>query len=304
MFIAVKKWLKERLYLDISPEKSKVVNLKKHYSEFLGFKIKIEKKGEKHVTIAHMTDKAKKHAVKQILEKAENIVAQPTAIMVNRYNSTILGMHNYYKIASRVSIDFSNIDFLVRKSLYNKLHFLFGKTGSRSKVYLKYYGTYNPKPIFIAQIALFPIYGVKFSIPRKFTQTICNYTAEGRKIIHDKLININVGNLQYIMENPVKAQSTEYNDNRISLFVGQNGKCAITGKVLEIGNMVVHHIRPKSLGGTHAYANLIWTSTHIHQLIHAIKSETIQRLTGIIKPDEVVISKINKFREKVGNCKI
>ena len=40
IFIAVKKWLKERLKLDVSQEKSKVVNLKKNYSEFLGFKIK------------------------------------------------------------------------------------------------------------------------------------------------------------------------------------------------------------------------------------------------------------------------
>ena len=35
VFIAVKQWLKERLMLDISPEKSKVVNLKKNYSDFL-----------------------------------------------------------------------------------------------------------------------------------------------------------------------------------------------------------------------------------------------------------------------------
>ena len=38
VFIAVKQWLKDRLSLEISEEKSKVVNLKKHYSEFLGFK--------------------------------------------------------------------------------------------------------------------------------------------------------------------------------------------------------------------------------------------------------------------------
>lgn len=40
LFIATQKWLKERLGLDISPEKSKIVNLKKQYSEFLGFKNK------------------------------------------------------------------------------------------------------------------------------------------------------------------------------------------------------------------------------------------------------------------------
>jgi RNA-directed DNA polymerase len=39
VLIAVKKCLKERLGLEINPEKSKVVNLKKNYSDFLGFKI-------------------------------------------------------------------------------------------------------------------------------------------------------------------------------------------------------------------------------------------------------------------------
>lgn len=47
IFIAVKKWLKERLKLEISEEKSKVVNLRKHYSEFLGFKFKAVKKAGK-----------------------------------------------------------------------------------------------------------------------------------------------------------------------------------------------------------------------------------------------------------------
>ncbi|OOM75080.1 group II intron-encoded protein LtrA [Clostridium puniceum] len=43
-FIAIKQWLKERLNLEISPEKSMVVNLRKNYSNFLGFKLKLQKK--------------------------------------------------------------------------------------------------------------------------------------------------------------------------------------------------------------------------------------------------------------------
>jgi len=31
LFIATQKWLKERLGLNISPEKSQIVNLKRHY---------------------------------------------------------------------------------------------------------------------------------------------------------------------------------------------------------------------------------------------------------------------------------
>ncbi len=48
VFIAVKQWLKERLDLEISEEKSKVVNLKKSYSEFLGIKLKAVPKGKEY----------------------------------------------------------------------------------------------------------------------------------------------------------------------------------------------------------------------------------------------------------------
>jgi len=45
MFTAVQKWLNERLGLEISETKSKIVNLKKSSSEFLGFKLWAKFKG-------------------------------------------------------------------------------------------------------------------------------------------------------------------------------------------------------------------------------------------------------------------
>ena len=42
VFIAVKKWLLKRLSLEINEEKSRIVNLKKKYSEFWGFKLKVQ----------------------------------------------------------------------------------------------------------------------------------------------------------------------------------------------------------------------------------------------------------------------
>jgi len=45
IFTASKMWLKERLSLPISEEKSKITNLKKQSSEFLGFNLKMERKG-------------------------------------------------------------------------------------------------------------------------------------------------------------------------------------------------------------------------------------------------------------------
>ena len=55
---AVTQWLKERLRLDVSPEKTRVVDVRRSYSEFLGFKIRLRKKGKKYVVQSHMCDKA------------------------------------------------------------------------------------------------------------------------------------------------------------------------------------------------------------------------------------------------------
>ena len=79
------------------------------------------------------------------------------------------------------------------------------------------------------------------------------------------------------MENPVKSATAEFNDNRISLYSGQQGVCIITNKKLEIGNMEVHHKLPKYMGGKDNYQNLIFITREVHKLIHAVKEETIQK---------------------------
>ena len=57
MYYAVKDFLQTRLHLEISEEKSKVVNLKKNSSEFLGFRIKAhpEKNKEKNTLCCSLT---------------------------------------------------------------------------------------------------------------------------------------------------------------------------------------------------------------------------------------------------------
>jgi len=70
MFIAVKLWLKERLNLEISPEKSKITNLRKKSSEFLGFKIKAVVKGMKRVANSNI----KPSAIIKIMAKGKELI--------------------------------------------------------------------------------------------------------------------------------------------------------------------------------------------------------------------------------------
>ena len=62
-------FLKSRLKLDISPEKSKVVNLRKNSSDFLGLKIKVLPKGKTrygYIAKTDMSDKAIKKVTAEL----------------------------------------------------------------------------------------------------------------------------------------------------------------------------------------------------------------------------------------------
>ena len=69
IFQATKMWLKERLQLDISEEKSKIVNLNVNYSEFLGIKMKTREKKNKKVVKSKLTEKSKTKIIKDIKNK-------------------------------------------------------------------------------------------------------------------------------------------------------------------------------------------------------------------------------------------
>jgi 5-methylcytosine-specific restriction endonuclease McrA len=106
------------------------------------------------------------------------------------------------------------------------------------------------------------------------------------------------------MEYPIRGQSAELNDNRISLYVAQRGKCAICKEPLQIGDMEVHHITPRSKGGKDNYVNLALVTADVHKLIHAIDPDTIEKYLEKLKRCKLNTARLNKLRMLVGNCKI
>lgn len=300
IFKATKEWLKERLHLETSPEKSKVTNLKRNYSEFLGFKWKVKKgKKNKYTNRSHIKDKAKAKITKDLKEKIQKMKKNPVPANVNRYNATIIGLHNYYRPATMVNIDFSEIAFRVSKSLKSRTQEK--RAGPTSAVYEKYYGKYNFKKISVAGILLFPIAGITFKPSRNFSQEINNYSEAGRKALHNK-VKTNEKIMKYLMTNSVTGQGVELHDNRISLYIGQQGKCYISEKELRIGEMEIHHKKPKSQGGSDKYSNLVFVTTRIHRLIHASKEETIEKYEKEMKAlGAAQIKKLNELRVLVGN---
>ena len=106
------------------------------------------------------------------------------------------------------------------------------------------------------------------------------------------------------MQNPVRSATIEYNDNRLSLYCGQQGKCAVTKEELKIGHMHCHHIRPKSKGGDDGYQNLIFVTDIVHKIIHAKTDETIKILLQALEMSPSVMRKLNKYRLLAGNDEI
>src|SRR5699024_4582503 len=87
LFIATRQWVAERLRLEVSPEKCKLVNLQKGYSDFLGFKLKLRPKSGKWVLKSHMADKAQKKCRENIRSAIGRIGREPNQWSVMQFNA-------------------------------------------------------------------------------------------------------------------------------------------------------------------------------------------------------------------------
>ena len=302
-FIAVRQWLNDRLKLQISEEKSKVTNLKKQYTEFLGFKIKAMRKGKKLAVKSHVCDKAIQRISDRLKEQVREIRhpknGRSEYLMVNRYNAIVMGEQNYYATATYVAADFNRIGYelnQVLKCLGKRLK----KEGKlTNKVLKERYGKCK-QVRYIGKHPLLPITYVRHQSPMGKKRTINAYTPEGRAEIH-KNLGIDTRILHLLMRTKGAKRSIEYMDNRLSLYCAQYGKCSITGRMLEYDEIHCHHKVPRKLGGGDEYANLTIVHTDAHMLIHAVKPDTVAKYLQSLNLDSKSLKKLNKLRVKAGN---
>lgn len=304
--LAVTRWLKERLHLDVSEEKTRVVNAKRKYTEFIGFKTKVKKKGTKFVTESHISDKKRvsvttslKQQIKRIAKPKDSKSAQDETF---RYNGMVMGVQNYFRIASHVNLDCKRIAFEVNKTLENRLQS--GKKGRLSRKGRKL-SDYEQKRYGDSAMLrydrntnepIYPIAYVKTKNPMNARHGLTPYTAQGRKLMHKEL-GINTKIMHQLMQSPTSG-SIEYADNRISLYSAQKGKCAVTGKWFETAAEIhCHHKKPVHFGGTDDYSNLTLIKDDVHRLIHAVKKETIEKYLKMLKLTKLQIKKVNALRK-------
>ena len=298
-FHAVKLYLKDRLKLDISPEKSQVVNLRKRKSEFLGFTIRANKKGKGRVAHTGIKEKKKQKIKSEAKQYIKRLKKWPTTEHALRYNSFVLGVHNYFNRATHVNIEFSRLAYDLRAFMYNRLKPIgkYEHPENPSPLYIKFYNV-NFRTFKVAKVYLFPLADVKMVRNMNFSQSLTPFTEEGRVNIYKKLRPDIQREIMQLMESALPNQSVEYMDNRISRYSMKQGKCEITGVYLFASDVHCHHYTPVHLGGNNNFNNLRVLHKDVHKLIHATRKETIDLLMTQLGITENMVKTINQYRSK------
>ncbi len=304
--IAVTQWLMKRLRLEVSEEKTKIVNVKRRYSEFLGFKIKVHPKAGKQVVTSHICDKRLQAEREKLIGQAKQMVCpcygKTELDEIRIYNSMVMGIQEYYKIATAVNLDCRFLNRAVMTVLTSRLKTQTGnrlvKTGRKlTKVEKERYG----KSAMIRYVAgsdepIYPIGYIQHKHAKGYPLGKCYYSPTGRRTVHENL-RINTPLMLKLMRQPSFGYNAEYMDNRISLFSAQWGKCAVTGRDFRtLDEIHCHHKTPKEAGGSDEYGNLILVLKSVHKLIHAKEASVIVRYSTLLNLDQKQMVALNKLR--------
>lgn len=304
-FHAVRLYLKERLQLNISPEKSQIVNLRKRESDFLGFTIKANVKRKKRVAHTGIKRRKREKLKEQAKVHIQRIKDSPNTQNALGFNSFVLGIHNYFNRATHVNLEFSRLAYELKAFLYNRLRPV-GKYGhpiNPSTTYKKFYST-RVKTFKIDGVYLFPIGDVKTVHAMNFSPKLSLYTEEGRKRIYDKLKpNVSI-EISRLLKAKLPNRTVEYMDNRISRFSMKMGKCEITGWNLSANEVHCHHYTPTHLGGLDKFSNLRILHKDIHRLIHRKNTDIISSEIQKFELTDSMINKLNQYRMECGLEKV
>lgn len=306
---AIKQWIGERLQLEISPEKSGITDIRKKYTSFLGFEIKVIRKGKKWVVSSNVSKKALARVRKELkdlivqIQKAKD--GKTLFELVNQYNATVMGVHGYYSVATNVAGNFRRMGSELHDIWHTRCRSSYsltkkGELPKGSSIEVKYGSSSMLR--FINGRPIVPIGAIRTNPPMSMNQKKTPYTPEGRELMHKKL-GVDLRELRILMSQKVGNESLEYYDNRVSLYCAQYGKCAVTRQHLQASDVHCHHKIPKDMGGSDAYDNLIIVSRDIHILIHAVKVETINQYLYLLG-DEKQLQKLNGLRKKCGLSEI
>lgn len=297
-FHAAKNYIEDNLKLDISETKSKITNLRKKKTVFLGIEFKAVAKRGKFVSQSYIPKETISNIQKNIRPLVKGIRMNPIPIRVARLNAYIRGVHNYFEVATQVNKAFNRIAYHSNRVIYNRLKGIaaFHKDNGSNKGYKKS----KFKTISVDGLQAIPIGNVTHSSAMNFSQDHTIYSESSRTKYGHKEKSIHMKKaFAYLERNFVPYRSIELNDNRIRRFAQTSGKCEITGIDMAYCPEMVrcHHIKPRKDGGDDGYRNLIIVHEIAHKLLHATSENIIDKLLKILMLNDEQLVKLNKLRE-------
>ena len=298
---ATKLWLAEHLHLQTSDEKSGITNLRKNYTTFLGIKFKVVPKGDKWIIRSHIADKSKDKVINKLRTVWKDIKNPSKQSEIDKnislYNSMVMGMHNYYCMATMVSADFAEIAYKVNGKSngmnHNNRCFPITKTGEiTSKFIQQKYGK-SKQFRWIKGRMIIPVGYVAYEYPKYKRREVNKYVRKYSDI--ENCISYDV--MKYMMGNAHLYPTLEMADNALSRYIAQKGKCAVTHNALSITDMVCIHIKPCKGGRNDTYRNLIILSKDVSKLVDATENKVIKKLLQNLTLTVEMQEKINKLRK-------
>ncbi len=241
-------------------------------------------------------------------QKILEIQNHTNAEEVKKYNSAVTGIQNYYRIATNVYNNLTEVDYALLRTRNNRLRkkakiVRFGETPSDFKK--KTTGIRDYTKIYrIMDIHMLPITGVHHKSPMNFSQEICNYTEKGRKKIHNNQRAVENSKLKAFQMILNDEDTIEFRNNMVSKFVAQYGKCYITGNELEPENAVGIRIKPKERNGTDDYNNIVIVSKAVIPLIEDIDADYCSNLSEKQKVKLNRLRRARKLKPVKGTCKL
>ena len=319
-----KKFLAKELKLELSDEKTKITQISRKPIKFLGVKIKATKnpnsKTHKNAykTISWPDEeilRAKMKEATKLVKSLKRVTHIGTAIItINKANSIIRGLNNYYCMTSRVNIlmnkyakEYLTVAFeAMRRSKMLHPEWVPANKVENLKELHKRYTTKIPAiKLGTGYIGITSPKFVVYKTPFLKNQEETPYTAKGREIYakRTKTKSILMRSDELLSESYAEViakgkTDTKYNFefymNRAYAFNRDKGRCRCCKKELQATDVQTHHIRPNlALDKINKVSELATLCKSCHIAVHANYE--------LKEYDKKIANKIKRFRKELQN---
>ena len=221
---------------------------------------------------------------------------------IGLYDVMVLGIQNYYRIATCVSLDLRKVHRRVMFVLTNRLRTERGELlkkdgGTMSPFEKERYGD-SAMVRFVdgSERMIYPVAYIKYKTAIAVSPDVCRFTPVGRSKIH-RTLDIDQTLLSSLREERIYNRSIEFFDCRLSRLSGQRCRCSICGEPFQNPEEIYgYYMNPLVLGGIDRYRNITLINKKYLSLLTSDDPNTIASELKRLKIDDKTALKINKMR--------